>query len=154
MATPASHQEHRMGTELIVGPPAENIVPAGNMTAREARALANKIKQHIDDARDLLLELYESRGWRSLGYKSWKQCVEIEFGQARSSLHYQLEAAKVAKEIEATGVQNLNTAEIPDSHLRVLAPVPNERRVEVYREAVQESGGKPTAAKVQEVADR
>src|SRR5205823_5147590 len=49
------------------------------MSREEARRCVERITRHLDEARALLLELYERRGWRALGYDSWRAC---EFSQS------------------------------------------------------------------------
>lgn len=117
----------------------------------ESRRLADQIKAHLDGARDLILRLYEGRGWESLGYKSWRACVVAEFDQSKTHLYRQLEAARIQREISPMGEIS---EPIPERRLRPLAALPEGTRKEAYDEADAESGGNPTAAKVQEVVDR
>jgi hypothetical protein len=124
------------------------------MTATEARETVALIRASLDHTRELILELHDRKGWQALGHPSWRRCVEVEFGQHRTALYKQIEAAKVAKEIEASDVENFDTEPLPDSHLRALSPLPAEDRVSVYREASAEAGGKPTAAQVKAVVER
>src|SRR5205807_1142448 len=61
------------------------------MTRDEARQCVERINHHLDEARALLLDLYEREGWRALGYASWRECVAGEFPKWRQSyLYYQL----------------------------------------------------------------
>ena len=87
------------------------------MTEEEARTCVEQINQNLANVRALLLELHEREGWRALGYDSWSQCVQAEFGDRhRSYLYRQLDAAR----IEA-GSDRIGVGDLPESHLRVIA---------------------------------
>ena len=58
--------------------------PPSLLCADEARSLIERIRAHINDARALVLELYEKEGWKALGYKNWTECTEDEFDQRQS----------------------------------------------------------------------
>ena len=77
--------------------PVNNFEPdlSKSITEGEARLLVNRIRDHINDARALVLELYEREGWRALGYDSWRECVVAEFDQSQAYLYRLLDAAKV-----------------------------------------------------------
>jgi len=45
------------------------------MSRDEAQQCIARIAHHLEEARALLLELYERQGWRALGYDSWRTCV-------------------------------------------------------------------------------
>lgn len=121
------------------------------MTAIEAREVAEQIRVHLDDARGLILDLYERKGWKALGYGSWRECVIGEFDQSKSHLYRQLDAAKIEREISPIGEK---AKPIPEGQLRPLKELPEGTRAEAYREAVEKTEGKPTAKAVQEVVDR
>ncbi len=133
---------------------ASSAIDKSVMTASEARDTASAIRACINQAGELLLDFYERKGWRVLGYTTWSDCVEAEFEQCRSALHRRLESARITREIKSLGVENFNVDEVPDSHLRALSQVPNEQRVETYKEALSEAAGKPTAAVVAKVVKR
>lgn len=71
---------------------------------------------------------------------------------SRSYVNRVIAAAGVVNAIDAQGHQ----ATLPESErqARPLASLPQEERAEAWNEAVEESVGQPTAAKVQEVVDR
>lgn len=123
-----------------------------------AHAICAKIRQSMTSARDLLLELYEGRGWEALGYKSWRECATAEFGEHQRTLYKQLEAAKVARELDASqdGLSvgefgnkstpaNAISVSVPDSQLVALAKAPEGTRAEVLEVATGAAGGCPTA---------
>lgn len=127
-----------------------------HMMIGEARAmqLCKRIRQNMTDARNDLLELYEGEGWRALGYASWRECVTAEFGEHRSTLYRQLEAAQVARELGAD-VQFRTRAknDISERKLRVLAKAPEGTRAEVLDVATSAAGGEPTVDVVKAAVD-
>lgn len=91
-----------------------DVVPL--MTADEARECVSAINSHMNSARAELLRLYEGRGWESLGYASWRECAETEFGQTQTHLYRQLAAAEIEQRISPRG----EIGTIPEKHLRPL----------------------------------
>src|SRR5688572_16326181 len=90
----------------------------GPMSAAEARACVDEIKSGIDNIGRKLLELKEREGWTALGYRSWRECAQAEFGFGQSRVYQLLAAAEVER--------NLSTiveTELPESHARELAPL-------------------------------
>jgi hypothetical protein len=121
------------------------------MSQIEARKCANGIKASLDNARDMILALHDRKGWRALGYKSWRDCVTEEFGQSKTHLYRQLDAAKIELEISPMGEK---LGQLPERPLRELKAIPAGERKEVFEQAKAESNGKtPTAAKVREIVD-
>jgi len=57
------------------------------MSRDEARRCVERITRHLDEARALLLELYEREGWRALGYASWRQYAVAEFSESQATLY-------------------------------------------------------------------
>jgi len=69
------------------------------MSRDEARQCVARIAHHLEEARALLLELYEREGWRALGYDSWRACVTAEFAESQATLYRQLTAARIERTI-------------------------------------------------------
>ena len=67
------------------------------MSRDEARQCVVRIAHHLEEARALLLELYEREGWRALGYDSWRACVTAEFAESQATLYRQLTAARIER---------------------------------------------------------
>ena len=86
------------------------------MVESEARATVNQIKEHFGNIRRLIYDLYQRKGWESLGYQSWRECVTAEFEESQSKLYQQLDAAK----IEAIIFHNCGNeiGAIPEGRLR------------------------------------
>jgi site-specific DNA-methyltransferase (adenine-specific) len=97
-----------------------------SMSRDEAQQCVARIAHHLEEARALLLELYEREGWRALGYDSWRACVVAEFSQSQTALYRQLTAARVERTISHNGK---NGDPIPVLHALELAPLePPEQR--------------------------
>lgn len=117
------------------------------MTADEARACVTRINAHMNSARLELLCLYEGRGWQALGYASWRECVVNEFGQSKSRLYQELEAAQIEQRISTNG----GIGTIPERQLRPLAQLTPMEQPIAWQEANERAEGKPTARIVEEV---
>lgn len=125
-----------------------------------ASAICDRIRENMTSARDLLVELYEGRGWEALGYKSWRECATAEFGRHEQTLYCQLKAAKVARELKASADDGVfmtrhknepsdepaspDPDAMSDRQLRALAKAPEGTRAEVLRAASVATEGKPT----------
>ena len=78
-------------------------IAKAKMTEEEARTCVNHINKNVHNTRSLLLDLEEREGWRALGYKSWRACVTAEFEGKQRYLYYELQAAKIERNIFPTG---------------------------------------------------
>lgn len=87
------------------------------MGREEAREIVNQVKAHLNEARRLLLDLYEREGWRALGYASWRECVKAEFQHSEPYLYRQLAAAQLESDL------GLEVGESPEYHLRPIIEV-------------------------------
>jgi phage N-6-adenine-methyltransferase len=122
------------------------------MTADEARQKTQRIKDNLTETRSLLLEMYERRGWESLGYSSWREYGQVEFGYSESRVYELMNAAKVERNISAMAE---NTTPIPERHLRPLTSLPPKQQAEAYETAVSTAAnGKVTAAHVTAVVGK
>ncbi len=117
------------------------IVGVPMMDATEARAVVTRIKTRIDLARGELLELKDREGWKALGYKSWRQCAEAEFGASTATLYRQLEAAEIARDLQDSQFENL-----PTSQLQAVKQLPPEQRIEAFERADRIAGDGPRTA--------
>lgn len=126
-------------------------LPSALMTRDEAQRCANSIRAHLDGARVLILDLHERRGWKALGYGSWRECVVAEFGQSQSNLYRQLDAAKIERVVSPE--QPIGA--IPERSLRPLAGLPPETQKAAYDEAKAKApNGRPTATQVKAAVER
>jgi hypothetical protein len=128
------------------------------LCADDARSLIERIRTHINDARKLVLELYEGEGWKPLGYNSWRECVVAEFDHSRQHLYRLLDAAIVERNI-AQVVENQQTVSpmgdnpIPERVLRPLAKLAPEQQRETWQTATRLSP-KPTAELVAKIVEK
>lgn len=102
---------------------AQNIIGL-EMDGTTARVMVQRIHEHLDSAdrhmssaRELIWSLKEYKGWKALGYKSWRQCVIAEFEQSATNIYRQLDAAVVELELSPNGGQ------IGQINERVLRPL-------------------------------
>jgi hypothetical protein len=142
---PASHQ-------LI------NSSASAEWTAIDARRLTDEVKADAQRLWAKLLALYEGGAHVTLGYSSWSDYCEQEFRIGNRQSYRLLQAAKVVHQL---------SGECPMGHsLQVVPQVPESERIarelvpllsnpqaldEAWNEAVEVSGGVPTAAMVREV---
>jgi hypothetical protein len=140
------------------------------LAAEHARAIVEAIHERVEQIRDLVLELYEREGWKSLGYESWEKCVTAEFDRDRSYLYRQLRAAMIEREIapskidadpklspmgDKSTLMGSREPVIPERQLRPLAELPEGHRKEAWEEArATAPDGKVTAKHVQATVDR
>jgi hypothetical protein len=111
------------------------------MSQDEARRAVETIRTNLDSTRRLLLDLYNREGWRALGYSSWRDCAQAEFGQSVAYLYRQLSAAKIEQEMDSP------IGEIPESHMREIAKSAPEDRPRVIERATELAGDGPRTAK-------
>ena len=122
-----------------------------NLTSKEARRLVERVCASMEDARGAILELYERGGWQALGYPSWRDCVQHEFGRCQSRVYQLLDAARIERDI-STMVET----PIPERVLRPLARLDSkEERQQVWDEATKDSPGKaPAISRVAELVEK
>jgi len=102
------------------------------MTADEARACIVDVKNHVIKLRQALHDLYTRQGWRALGYASFKDCAEREFGKSYQYMYRQLVAHRLDQQLSPGG-----EFAIPEKHARILTALPENRRVDAYHRAQQ-----------------
>lgn len=121
------------------------------MTLDEARETDRLIKRHINTTRYLLLDMRDRKGWKALGYESFKEYGEKELGYQENYIHKLVNAAEISLQIGFD--QDCTIVQPKESHLRPLTQVPEEVRREIWEEATrkaQEEGVKMTAKRVEE----
>lgn len=122
------------------------------LTADEARALTLEIKGAAERIYALLLRAHEGRAWSALGYESWRDYAMAEFGMSQSHAYRLLDQARVVRDIEAASSSPIG--ELPnEGQARELAKVPAEERADVWRETLDRTDNRPTAAAVKESAE-
>ena len=118
------------------------------LTKSQARKLCDLIKQQAVDLQCQLRRLRDGQGWLALGYVSWEKCVAVEFGYSKRHADRLIET-ETKRELLGQNCPK----DLPDSHVVELFDVPKEARDEVYKAAVETSGGKPTAKDIREAAE-
>lgn len=95
-----------------------------DMTVEEAKECVRLIHTHLGNLRALLLELYQRKGWRVLGYETWRACAVQEFAYDETYLYRLLSAAIVEQNVFSPIGENR------ESHLRpITALEPDEQRI-------------------------
>ena len=120
------------------------------MTLEEARETDRLIKRHINTTRYLLLDMRDRKGWKALGYESFKEYGEKELGYQENYIHKLVSAAEISLQI---GVNQGGTiVQPPESQLRPLKSVPEDVRKQIWDEATAKAeadGDKRTAKHVE-----
>ncbi len=117
-----------------------------DMTFEEAQAKHNELKSLYGAMRLLLLEMRDRKGWKALGFESWEQYGELEWGFTRQHLNRLATSAYIQNLVEPIG------SEIPESQLRPLTSVPDEAKIEIWQQ-VKSEHEKITGKVVQEAVD-
>lgn len=111
------------------------------------------VKAICDDAQNLagkLRDFHDRLGWQALGYASWGECVQEEFGYTKRHANRLIEATQVRDR-----VGQICPTPPPDSHIAELAQLPDDEQADCYKDYLEEcdvSGEKTTAAGLREKA--
>lgn len=120
------------------------------MTLDEARETDRLIKRHINTTRYLLLDMRDRKGWKALGYESFKDYGEKELGYKETRIYQLVDAAEIGLQL---GYDSTIVESIPkESQLRPLKSVPEEVRKAIWEEATakaEEEHAKLTAQRVE-----
>lgn len=122
-----------------------------NMTETEAREKHAQLKNLSSVMRSLLLEIRDRKGYLALGFSSFEEYGEKEWGYSRTYIN---RLAK-AEEVQKTLTVPIGT-ELPESQLRELAKIPEAERTAIYEQAKAEAeavGKEVTAKLIREKAD-
>jgi hypothetical protein len=123
-----------------------------DMTLEEAQVKHAELKALESVMRSSLLEMRDRKGWKVLGYSSWAEYGETEWGYGRQYLDRLATASRIQQIVAPIGA-----SDIPESNLRPLGKVPDADKSAVYEEAVERAlaEGKKLGAKMMEevVAD-
>jgi hypothetical protein len=101
------------------------------------------------DVGQALAEIRDSRLYRGT-HETFEVYLEQRWQMSRSYAHRMIAAAEVVLPIGNIGLPTPST----ESQARELAKVPEPERADVWREAVERTNGKPTAAAVRETYER
>lgn len=117
-----------------------------DMSFEEAQVTHQKLKSIETQMRKLLLEMRDRKGWLALGFESWEQYGELEWGFTRQHLNRLATSAYIQNLVEPIG------SEIPESQLRPLTSVPDDAKIEIWQQ-VKSGHEKITAKVVQDAVD-
>ena len=115
----------------------------------EASETDRLIKRHINTTRYLLLDMRDRKGWKALGYESFKDYGEKALGYKEAYIYRLVDAAEIALQLgyDSTIVES----QPKESHLQPLKSVPEDERKAIWEEATRkamEEGEKLTAKRV------
>lgn len=71
-------------------------VQAADMNVLEARELTDRIRSAIESVDSLIVQAYKSRAWAALGYSSWDDYCDHEFGSSRVRVPREERAERIA----------------------------------------------------------
>lgn len=101
----------------------------GTCTPDEAREITDRIKGAVESAWRLLLEAHDRCAWSALGYGSWRDYAQTEFGIGQSRAYQLLDQARVVREIEAAS--GSTKVEITEREARDLKPHLEEVKADI-----------------------
>lgn len=137
---------------------------APTMSAAEARRLTDELKEDFARGFVKLGRVFNEGGWKALGYSSWGHYCKVEGGLSRSVAYRAIEHARVWESLENGTVIAVDESPAGDSkpstdaQMRELARARreggSEAMREVWREAVERHGPKPTGRQVHEIVQR
>ena len=123
------------------------------MTREEAETTNQLIKHYVRNARLLLLEMRDRKGWQALGYASFEEYGQREHGYGQAYVYRLAAAAEIQIQISNSPIGE-NTQDLPEGQLRPLSKVDPESRADVWQSAQARAdakhGGKLTARMVED----
>ena len=122
------------------------------MTRLEATEKHQQLKSLHSVARALLLEMRDRKGYLALGFKSFDEYGEKEWGYTRTYIN-RLATAELTQQSLCVPIGT----ELPESQLRALAKISEEDRNAIYQEAkakAEEAGKILTALAISEAATK
>lgn len=139
--------------EVMLAPPkkvalAPKSVPA-SMTAKVARTKTDQIKQGKTLTRFLLLEIHETLGWKSLGYRSFQDYLNNEFEDDTDRITYHRWVTHARIQLALSGItlkdllQNVTSGKVAEEGLipvsqaqaLLLSRLPAKQIEQAYKEA-------------------
>ena len=109
------------------------------MTEVQARSCLQKIRRHLGQTRQLLMDFHQAQGWLALDYKTWAECAENELGISTAQAYRQLNAATVEQRL------GIADRRVPEVVLRQIGYVQEDKQPEAWErleEEVKKSGDK------------
>jgi hypothetical protein len=107
------------------------------MGADEARACLDRVKGHWQNFWFELKDFHDRRGWKGLGYDTFKECIERELGVSEVHFYRLLKAAELrlalADALEDSTNPGVSLDAMTERHARELAPLPRDAQLEIAR---------------------
>lgn len=132
---------------------AADTTPAPRLSRDEARELTDEVRSDAEALWLKLLRLYNGAAHLALGYRSWGDYFEAEFGQSPSRGKQLLRAARVVDALQGTMVPS----QMPSSERQARELVPllkdEAQLVEAWREVKEKHGDTATAVDVKRVVE-
>ena len=121
------------------------------MTLDEAVETDRLIKRHINTTRSLLLDMRDRKGWKALGYESFKDYGEKELGYKETRIYQLVDAAEISLQL---GYDSTIVESTPkESQLRPLKAVPEDERKAIWEEATRKAEEEHARLTAQRVED-
>lgn len=103
------------------------------MSREEAQVLVKEIRADVHSLGEKILRLKDGRGWKALGYASWRECVAAEFKQSQSQLYRLLHAVEVNQALQSA---DSSLPQLPERHVRELNKLASTQdKVEAFKDA-------------------
>jgi hypothetical protein len=131
-----------MGADLVLSAPEK-------VTLVDCEAVIERGVRTFVEVGNALLTIRDERLYRD-GFATFEAYCQERWGFSRQRAHQLTSAAEVVTTIVDTGLP----APANEGQARELAKAPEEQRAEVWRETVERTDGKPTAAAVREVRNQ
>lgn len=77
-----------------------------DLTAEQARALTDRIRQTLTVSHDLITAAYKGRAWVALGYETWDGYCQGEFSEARMIRLDREQRREIVAEMRQAGMTN------------------------------------------------
>jgi len=133
--------------DLPIGINAIPVLP--DMTLAEAQTKHAELKSVHSLARTMLLEMRDRKGWLALGYSSFSDYGEKEWGYTQSYISRLTTAAAIQEKLNMP----IGINEIPESHTRELGNLPNDDAMREVYDRVTAENEKVTAKAIQDAVN-
>ena len=122
------------------------------MTLEEARETDRLLKRHINTTRYLLLDMRDRKGWKALGYESFKDYGEKSLGYEKAYLTRLADAGEISLQLGYDPELPIGNSP-PESQLRPLKAVPEDERKAIWEEATRKAEEEHARLTAQRVED-
>lgn len=90
------------------------------LDATGARVLTDRIRRRAEDLWADLVEAHDRRAWQALGYSSWREYAQTEFGMSQSRAYQLLDAGRVQAAL--TEAASSTSVELTEAAARDIKP--------------------------------